>query len=83
MNAHQRSIPIPKIETALDCAFRRQVLRQRPPLTPGAQLIEQTIANPGCRLEPSSPLCHAHDVKNQALAEPAFPYLNRKMTNPL
>ena len=43
MDAIERAVPTPQIEIVVQRAARRQVLRDRPPLTAGAQNIHQPV----------------------------------------
>jgi hypothetical protein len=45
MDALQSAVPIPQHEVGMRGAFRRQILRQRLPLTPRREYIEDRIQN--------------------------------------
>src|SRR5207244_13484029 len=45
MDALQRAVPIPQHEVGMRAAFRRQILRQRVPLAPRREYIEDRVQN--------------------------------------
>src|SRR5271157_4801031 len=70
VDAIERAVPAPQVEIIVERRARRQVLGDRPPLTPGAQDIHQAVDN--LAHDDMTPVAAAPGRRNERLHQRPF-----------